>query len=400
MAMTVSPITALCSKHNLFEARIGGYHVYRIPGIVVTRRGTVVAYCEARLGNGGDWDPIDICMRRSVDDGMTWDEPTIAMDHRQFGSKSPVNNFVCTADQGTGDVHVLFCNNYARVFAMKSEDDCLSFSQPRDVTHVFEPLRQIYPFRVIAVGPGHGIQLRNGRLIVPVWMSDGSGTEFGAGKLGHRPSEVASVFSDDHGETWQAGDFVVRNEPRFRNPNETCAVELSDGRVLFNTRTESVTHRRLITTSTDGATNWSAPRFDDELLEPICMGSIVSLHHGHPVVFANPGVLERTMAGGPGRHIGPDERGRPFDRKQLTIRLSEDDCQTWSYKRQLEDGPSGYSDLAVLTDGTLLCLYECGVVNRMYDNRYLRLARFNLDWIMHRQVQELAPKLTIPSDTS
>jgi sialidase-1 len=161
-------------------------------------------------------------------------------------------------------------------------------------------------------------------------------------------------------------------------------VELSDGSVLFNTRTESHTHRRLISISPNGATGWSDPVFDEALVEPICFGSIIGFDtpEGRSIVFANPGVLERTMEGGPGsRGIGPDETGKPFDRKQLTVRLSDDDCKTWTASRLLEDGPSGYSDLAVLPDGTLLCLYECGIVDRMYDDRYLRLARFNTEWI-------------------
>lgn len=378
-------VTGLCEKQELFEARTAGYHVYRIPGLLVTKSGVVVAHCEARKGTGDDWDPIDICMRRSTDGGRSWDERYVVMDHTRFDPDKPINNFSCFADLETGDVHVLFCSNYERVYYVRSDDDCLSFSEPRDVTPTFEAFRSDYPWRVIAVGPGHSIQLKSGRLVAAVWMSDGSGGEFGPGKLGHRPSEVAVVYSDDHGESWNAGDFVVRNEERFRNPNETCAVQLSDGRVLFNIRTESDTHRRLISISPDGATGWSPPEFDDRLVEPICCGSIIGFDAGdarRKIVFANPDALERTMEGGPGSFgFGPELRGIPFDRKNLTVRLSEDDCRTWSASRMLEDGPSGYSDLAVLSDGTLLCLYECGIVSRMFDDKYLRLARFNTEWI-------------------
>ena len=367
------------AKQDLFEARTNGYHVYRIPGLCVTPSGVVIAHCEARQGRGGDWDPIDIVMRRSLDGGETWEAPYIAMDHRRFGGQEPINNFSCISDHATGEVHVLFCNNYARVFAMKSTDDCLTFSEPVDVTSVFETFREHFFWRVIAVGPGHGIQLANGRLLAAVWMSDGSSGEFG-NKPGHRPSEVAVVYSDDHGDTWHAGEFVVRNTVQSRNPSESTMVQLSDGRVLCNSRSESHKHRRLISISDDGVSHWSEPKFDDSLLDPICCGSIVATAEG--IAFSNPDILERTMPGGPGGRIGPNETGKVFDRKQLTVQLSRDDCSTWTAKRILEPGPSGYSDLAVLPDGTLLCLYECGIMGRMFDDRYLRLARFNIEWIV------------------
>ena len=375
-------MTAFCTKQDLFEARTGGYHVYRIPGLTVTRNGVVLAYTEARQGRGGDWDPIDIRMRRSEDGGLTWEPPFTAIDHRDFDAEQPVNNFNCIASSDTGDVHAVFCQDYARAYYTRSTDDGQTWQSPVEITDVFEQFREHYPWRVIAIGPGHGIQLTTGRLIAPVWMSDGSSQEFGADKRGHRPSEVAAIYSDDSGATWHASDMIVRNEPRFRHPNETCVVQLSDGTVLFNSRTESHHHRRIVTTSPHGSGQFSEPRFDEALLEPICFGSIVSVPGTGNILFANPGVLERTMPGGPkDRGIGPGETGRIYDRKYLTIRLSRDDCASWTVARRLEHGPSGYSDLTALPDGTVLCLYECGLVDRMFDDRYLRLARFNVEWV-------------------
>ena len=86
-------MNSFCEKQELFEARTAGYHVYRIPGIFVTKRGTIIAHCEARKGRGGDWDPIDICMRRSTDDGVTWGEQYVAMDHTRYDADKPINNF-------------------------------------------------------------------------------------------------------------------------------------------------------------------------------------------------------------------------------------------------------------------------------------------------------------------
>jgi sialidase-1 len=216
-------------------------------------------------------------------------------------------------------------------------------------------------------------------------MSDGSGTEFGAGKLGHRPSSVASIYSDDEGETWQCGEFVVQTDDlahkgaRIVNPSETLPVELDDGRVLFNLRSESRRNRRLVSISPDGARDWSTPRFDDALLEPVCMGSLLRLRQrtqaGQSVyLFANPDNLENELipAGGNLAH----------DRKRLAVKASVDECRTWPWSRVIEPGPSGYSDLAEAPDGTILCIYECGMLERMTDTRSLTVARFALGWVM------------------
>src|SRR6185295_1445606 len=59
-------------KIDLFESNKDGYALYRIPGIVTTKAGTLLAYCEARKTARGDWGSIDIMLRRSTDAGKTW----------------------------------------------------------------------------------------------------------------------------------------------------------------------------------------------------------------------------------------------------------------------------------------------------------------------------------------
>ena len=385
-------------KTKLFEARVGGYHNYRVPGLLTTPRGVVLATVEARRGRGGDWDGNDVLMRRSLDGGRSWGRPQTIVRCDDYGP-GPVSNFAMIADQSDDRVHALYCHNYARVFYQHSADDGATFSDPVEITDVFLAFRDAslgraaYPWRVIATGPGHGIQLsqgqHEGRLIVPVWMSDGSGTEFGPGKLGHRPSSVACIYSDDvatggRAVTWQCGDFVAHTDDpshagaRIVNPSETVPVELSDGRVLFNIRSEARENRRLVSISADGAHRWSRPRFDRALLEPVCMASILRLEQRAPdgtpyILFANPDNLENELipAGG---HLA-------HDRKRLTVKLSADDCRTWSASRVLEPGPSGYSDLAQAPDGSVLCIYECGMIDRMTDTANVTVASFGLRWV-------------------
>ena len=370
----------MLKKINLFEARTKGYHVYRIPGIAVAPGGTILATCEARRGNGGDWDGNDVLIRRSADGGDTWDEQRTVVACADYGP-GPISNFVMIPDGELDCVHGIFCHNYERVFYLRSDDQGASFTAPRDITASVEALKKEYPWRVVATGPAHGIKTSRGRLIVPLWMSDGSGTEFGAGKLGHRPSVVASIYSTDGGRNWAAGEIVARDgqvvphknsTASLVNPSETVAVELADGSILFNLRSESSPHLRVVSRSKDGSAAWSEPRFDEALMDPVCMASIIDAGFGKAIVFANPDNLEHAMT---------KPTGVNADRKRLSIKLSLDDCSHWAYNRVLEEGPSGYSDLARLPDGRLLCLYECGIVDRMYDDRFLTLGIFDLAWV-------------------
>jgi len=371
----------------VFQANKDGYALYRIPGIVVTAKGTVLAYCEARRTGTTDWDTIDIMLRRSTDGGRTWDERQKIADVPGPKSKNPAaiaqklgkpddvtyNNAVAFAARD-GAVHFLFCLEYGRCFYMRSDDDGLTFSKPVEITPAFEKFRSDYDWKVMATGPGHGIELKCGRLVVPVWLSTGTGGH------AHRPSVTSTIYSDDRGKSWQRGDIAVPNTPEWINPNETVVVELADGRVMLNVRSESKTHRRLVTISLNGATGWSKPKFDDALLEPICMASIARLSSEstrgkNRIVFANPNNLARAD--------GKEEAGKTRDRKNLTIRLSYDEGETWAARKVLEPGFSGYSDLAVLPSGDVLCFYERGSTDGKNSLRTgsLTAARFNVEWI-------------------
>jgi sialidase-1 len=342
------------SKSLLFQSGKDGYTSYRIPAVVVTKRGVVLVFCAARKGRGGDWDNIDIAMRRSTDNGRAWEPRRILLDD----GDATVDNPTPIVDRQTGSVHFLYQVNYARCYYLRSDDDGQTFTTPVDITAVFEQFRKEYDWNVIAPGPGHAIQLQSGRLLVPVWLSTGGHS--------HHPSCMATIYSDDHGATWRRGDIVGRNTPAVPNPNETAAVELSDGRVMLNIRNESQKFRRLVAFSPDGATGWTEPVFDDALFEPVCMAGLVQgpKRPGDKIpllLFSN-----------------PDSRNKPAGkgwraRETLSIKASEDDGRTWAVSRVLEPGGSGYSDLAVAADGYILCLYEGG--------GGLTLARFPVEWI-------------------
>jgi sialidase-1 len=372
LALMAEPV----KKQEIFQSGTNGYALFRIPGIVVSKKGTLLAYAEARKSMRGDWGPIDIVLRRSADKGATWSPMKAIARVEGPKSKNPValaqnlanpsdvtyNNPVAIADQKTGTIHFLFCLEYMRAFYMRSDDDGESFSTPVEITSTFEAFRPDYAWKVLATGPGHGIQLRNGRLLVPVWLS------LGTGGHAHRPSVTSTIVSDDNGKSWKRGAIAVPDTAEFVFPNETTAAQLSDGRVMLNVRSESVAHRRLIVTSPDGTGNWSQPRFDSALLEPICFGSLLSLG-GKRLAFANPDNLDKAG--------GDAVAGKSRDRKNLTVQFSEDNGQTWKAKIVIEQGWSGYSDLAYGKDKTIYLFYENGAQGgNYYQTASLQLAEF------------------------
>jgi sialidase-1 len=367
-------------KIDLFHAGQGGFALYRIPGIVVTAKGTVLTYCEARR-TGGDWADMNILLRRSTDGGKTWDAARNIAEVPGPKSKNPVrtnanpaeityNNPVAISDRD-GSVHLLFCLEYMRCFHQRSEDDGRTWSAPVEITRAFEPLRSEYDWKVVALGPGHGIQLQNGRLLVPAWLS------LGSGRNNHSPSLTASLFSDDHGRSWKSC-IAIPDSAQTPSPNETTAVQLADGHVLFNARSQTSESRRLVATSADGGVTWSAARPHPGLYEPVCMASLVrfpevSKGGTKALLFSQPAPQDDAD--------GKPATGNSRERKNLTIRLSRDEGETWAVHKTLEAGPSAYSDLAVLDDGTILCFYERGEANGKTPYAHLTVARFNLAWL-------------------
>ncbi len=369
------PADTVVEKTDLFTAGEGGHARYRIPGIVVTQKGTLLAYCEGRSNPKSDWGEIDVQLRRSTDGGRTWGEPRLIAHNGpriEGNPKSPggkdqtVNNPAAIAARD-GNVHFLYCVNYARCFHMRSSDEGATWSAPVEITAAFEGFRPACDWKVIATGPGHGIQLRSGRLLMPVWLAYGKPGD-------HGPSVAATLYSDDQGATWKAGEIAAPNVDPFITPNESEAAELSDGTVLLNSRSRSSAAQRLLTTSPDGVTRWSAPRLEPNLWEPVCMGSLISLP-------ALPGAVLFTCPRSRKLSTNPAPDGKPLPcpsapRKNLSLQISRDNGKTWGDPQTIEEGPSAYSDLVALADGTVLCFYE--------REKLLTLARLPAAWLPAR----------------
>jgi sialidase-1 len=301
-------------------------------------------------------------MRRSTDGGRTWREIKILDSNKG----APVGNPTPIVDE-KGTVHLLYQKDYAEAFYTWSDDDGISWKTARNITSVFNQFKPEYDWKVLAPGPGHGIQLKNGRLLAAVWLANSSKL---VPRRSHGPSCVATIYSDDQGKTWNRGAIVADSSAAISNPNESMAVQLEDGTVLLSIRNPGSIKRRAFSTSPDGRENWSPVRFEEELFDPTCMASMVALapqnrNDKQAILFVN-----------------PDSRNiEKHPRQNLTAKLSYDGGYTWPVQKVLNSGASGYSDLAVGPDGIIYCLYETNTTGKGF-NYSLVLKKFNNNWLL------------------
>jgi len=341
-----------------------GFFSYRIPGVVVTAKGTVLAYYETRTNHGDDWSCRGVGMRRSTNGGLSFEPRVMLVEAGEL----PVNNPVMIASRD-GRVHFLWQENYRDAFYQVSEDDGLSFSEPVCITKTFEALRSQLNWSLYALGPGHGIELRNGRLVIPVWIAVGKEND-------HHPTHISTIVSDDVGNTWHAGEVVFGSVDRsdaFSWPNETTAVELSDGSVMLNIRHMGTDYVRYISISGNGQDGFTAPRPDRQLPDAICFGSLVKANRDQDILFVN--CTNREDAPTEGFLTGCAQR------RNLTLHLSHDDAKTWDCRREIAY-IGGYADLAVSPDGnTIYCFYEHERIPNSGDPGELVLTVLERSWL-------------------
>lgn len=302
----------------------GAYPCCRIPTIVRTVAGSLLCAYECRI-TPNDWDTRAAALRRSTDGGHTWSEQILAK-HDTLAVNNPV--LISCRD---GRVIFLYQLNYLRTFVRVSCDDGLTFSAEREITAAFEDFRPQYEFNVCAVGPGHGIELTNGRLIVPVWLANNP-------QRHHWPSVSAVLISNDGGESWSGGEVIPASDT-LPNPNETAAAQLSDGRVLFNLRHTGANHRRAVSLSANGVNGWSEPIFDEDLVDPTCFATLLALPKKNLLLYCG----------------CADEQKRDH----LTVKYTSlADPGQWTILGEISLH-GGYSDIACSADENILyCFYE------------------------------------------
>ena len=338
-----SPLNIEEPLNYLFESRTGGYNTFRIPAIISTTKGTLIAFAEGRKNSSSDTGDIDLVMKRSEDSGKTWSEIKVLWDDggNVCGNPAPVQDretgniyLLCTWNLGTDREPEIInetSKDIRRIFVMVSSDDGITWSAASEITGSVKAADWTW----YATGPCHGIQIKKGkyrnRLVIPCDHIE-SGTKKYYSHI---------IYSDDHGKTWKTGGTTPQDQV-----NECTVTELSGGKLMLNMRNYDRTQKaRKISLSDDGGLTWSDICSDPVLIEPVCQGSLLTYSFGRikkgRLLFLNPA----------------DETSR----RNMTLRMSPDQGKTWPVSKVLHAGPAAYSDLARLSSGDIACLFEAGI---------------------------------------
>ena len=286
---------------------------YRIPGIIETDSGTLVAYCEKRKGVS-DWADISIVCKRSNDNGKTWSKEILIADGHK--TNHTINNPVMIADGKK--IHLLYEVEYGLIskgggiFYSYTEDEGVSWHKPKRI------LEQHSEFNVFATGPGHGFKSSAGRLIIPVWMVLKSELQ---NEKSHHPGSVSTLYSDDHGVHWKLGEIVPSG--KVVDPNESTILELTNGNFILNIRNESREKLRAVSYSKTGIDGWKSMSFDNDLPDPTCFGSLAR-YDKNTIMFIN--------------------CNSKIKRENLTICVSGNEGKSWEIKKIVSQ-QGGYADI-------------------------------------------------------
>jgi len=325
----------------VFAKGEGGVDTFRIPAVVRTKTGTLLAFAEARWGSVSDTGDIDLVVKRSTDGGKTWGEMITVWDDgpNTCGNPAPVVDrrtgrivLLSTWNDGRDHepaIHARTSLDTRRVFKMFSDDDGLTWTKAEEITSQ----AKLPEWTWYATGPCHGLQLRSGRMVVPC----------NHGNFG-RESTSHVIYSDDTGQTWHIGGETFVG-------NECTVADLPHGKLMINMRKtkperEAYGPGRLAAVSEDGALSFNTPYYEKTLIEPVCQASLINASSGKPsktLLFSNP--------------------EHPSSRVHLTLRMSRDEGQSWRRVATLTEGPAAYSDLVLLGKGKVGVLYEAGREN-------------------------------------
>lgn len=333
----------------VFVSGTEGFKSFRIPAIVSTPQGDLLAFAEGRVAGSGDFGDIDIVMKRSKDQGKTWSaiQTVATYNDLQAGNPAPVMDltdpsypkgrlflFFNTGNNHEGEVRK--GKGLREVWYKTSIDGGNTWSEATNITtQVHRPkqpaINPAYDFaedwRSYANTPGHGMQMTEGKYKGRIYIAANHSS--GDPKKGFEDYQAHGFYTDDHGKTFKLSETVS-----IEGSNESTAAEISGGRLMFNSRNQKGDIRaRIVAISSDGGAKWDTTYFDKTLIDPVCEGTILTIGKNKKyniLAFCN----------------AADEKNRD----NLTLRISEDDGKTWKKSILLDKGQDGKKDHTAYSD--------------------------------------------------
>ena len=336
------------------------YNSYRIPAVIKSPDGSLLAFAEGRKKGSDDFGDIDIVMKKSGDDGKTWSSLQLVADNKflKAGNPAPLVDlmdprfpagriFLLYNTATTSEREAREGRGVREVWYITSTDNGKTWSDPVNITtSVHRPLAVDYnpaynftdDWRTNALTPGHAFQFLHGRNRGRIFVAANHAAGPGLEGNDHGTNKAHCFYSDDHGTSWQLGATV-----EMPGGNESTAAELSDGGVLQNIRYKNADYKyRVLAFSKTGGENWDTAYVSKELPDPVCEGSMISVRYKgkYWLLFCNP--------------------ASQLKRERLTIYASPDDGLSWKNKYLVDAGDAAYSDIVYTGNAQILAVYEKG----------------------------------------
>jgi sialidase-1 len=343
----------------VFRNATEGYTCYRIPAIIQTSQGALLAFCEARKNSCDDNGNIDIVMKKSLDSGKTWSNLSVLVNNGNYkaASPAPVIDYLDSRFPG-GRIFLLYntitdyqisggsTKRVTESWHITSSDGGQTWSQPVNITtQVHRPKAPEYNpeynfsenWSSSINTPGHALQFTMGTYKGRIYVA--ANHAFASSVSDYSNYRSYGYYSDDHGGHWKiAADIDIAGG------NESTAVELSDGNLLQNARYQNTAgiKRRILANSKTGGSTWEQSYVSNELTDPICQGSMLAVRYRgqYIVLFSNP--------------------ASEIKREKMTIRASKNNGETWPYNYLVDADISSYSDLVDLGGERVGIIYERG----------------------------------------
>jgi len=350
---------------TVYTSGTEGHKSYRIPAIIQSPNGDLLAFAEGRVKGSGDFGDINIVLKRSTDKGKTWSalETIVNFDSLQAGNPAPVVDvtdpqypkgriflFYNTGNNHEGEVRK--GKGLREVWYKTSVDNGLTWSEAVNITlqthRPKQPLvNSAYNFvddwRTYANTPGHAFQFagrtHKGRIYVAANHTQGEP------KPRYTECFVHGFYTDDHGKT-----FYLSENVDMPGGNEATAAEISGGRLMMNARNQKGDIKaRIVAISKDGGVKWDSVYFDKTLIDPVCEGAILTISSkGKKNILAFCNAADTSF------------------RNNLTLRISYNDGQTWTKQFLIDAAPAdvakkdftAYSDIVIHDKNRIGVLYE------------------------------------------